>query len=46
VIYRKGGTHAEFETDKPRSEVGQKTSMEDVDLIRQLAVRYGDADRR
>lgn len=42
VIHWKGGTHTEFEMDKPRSGVGRKTSIEDVDLIRQMAVKYGD----
>ncbi|MFQ5923721.1 MAG: recombinase family protein [Anaerolineales bacterium] len=42
VIHWKGGTHTEFEMDKPRSGVGQKTLVKDVDLIRQMAERYGD----
>jgi len=42
VIHWKGGTHTEFEMDKPRSGVGQKTSMDDLELIRRMAVRYGD----
>lgn len=42
VIHWKGGTHTEFEMEKPRSGAGQKTSMEDLELIRRMAVRYGD----
>ena len=42
VIHWKGGTHTEFEMDKPRSGAGQKTSMDDLELIRRMAVRYGD----
>ncbi len=42
VIHWKGDTHTEFEMDKPRSGAGQKTSIEDVELIRQMAVKYGD----
>jgi len=42
VIHWKGDTHTEFEMDKPPSGAGQKTSIEDVELIRQMAVKYGD----
>jgi hypothetical protein len=28
--------------DKPRSAVGRKTAVEDLELIRRMAVRYGD----
>jgi DNA invertase Pin-like site-specific DNA recombinase len=42
TIHWKGGTHTRFEMPKPRSGVGRKTSMEDLQVIRQLAIRYGD----
>jgi hypothetical protein len=43
VIHWKGGCHTAFEMDKPRSGVGRKTSMEDVELIGRMAERgYGD----
>ena len=44
VVHWKGGSHTGFEMDKPRSGVGQKTSDEDLEIIRKLAVRYGDAE--
>ncbi len=42
VIHWKGGTHTGFEMTKPPSGVGKKTSMEDLEVIRRMAVRYGD----
>jgi hypothetical protein len=42
VIHWKGGTHTQFEMEKPRSGVGQKTADEDLHIIRKMAVRYGD----
>jgi DNA invertase Pin-like site-specific DNA recombinase len=43
VIHWTGGCHTAFEMDKPRSGVGRKTSMEDVELIGRMAERgYGD----
>ncbi len=42
VIHWKGDTHTEFEMDKPPSGAGQKTSIEDVELIRRMAVKCGD----
>lgn len=42
TIHWKGGSHTRFEMEKPRSGVGQKTSMEDLEIIRQMGVRYGD----
>jgi len=44
VIHWKGGCHTEFEMPKPPSGVGLKTSMEDLEIIRKMAARYGDAD--
>jgi hypothetical protein len=37
-----GGTHTQFEMDKPSSPVGRKTAAGDLELIRRMAVRYGD----
>jgi len=42
VIHWKGGTHTRFEMDKPKAGVGQKTTDEDLEIIRKMAVRYGD----
>ena len=42
VIHWKGGCHTEFEMPKPVSGVGQKTSLEDLEIIREMASRYGD----
>jgi len=42
VIHWKGGTHTRFEMDKPKAGVGQKTTDEDLEIIRKMAIRYGD----
>lgn len=42
IIHWKGGCHTEFELPKPVSGVGQKTSLEDLEIIRKMAFRYGD----
>jgi hypothetical protein len=42
IIHWKGGCHTEFEMPKPVSGVGQKTSLEDLEIIRGMAIRYGD----
>lgn len=42
TIHWKGGIHTRFEIPKPPSGVGRKTSMEDLEVIRCLAKRYGD----
>lgn len=42
VIHWQGGTHTQLEMGKPKAPVGQKTPEEDLDIIRKLAVRYGD----
>ena len=42
IVHWKGGTHTQFEMDKPRSGAGHKTSMEAVEIIRRMAMRYGD----
>ena len=43
VIYWKGGTHTEFTMPKPPSGVGQKTTLEDMDIIRRMTIRYSDS---
>lgn len=42
IIHWEGGCHTEFEMPKPVSGVGQKTSLEDLEIIRKMAFRYGD----
>ncbi len=42
VIHWQGGCHTEFTMARPRSGREQQTALEDVEVIRQLAVRYGD----
>jgi DNA invertase Pin-like site-specific DNA recombinase len=42
VIHWKGGSHTAFEMEKPRSGVGRQTSLEDLEVIRRMAARYGD----
>ena len=42
MIHWKGGHHSELAMEKPRSSVGQKTSVEALDIVRNMAVRYGD----
>ena len=44
IIHWKGGCHTEFEMPKPPAGVGLKTSIEDLEIIRKMAARYGDAD--
>jgi len=42
TIHWKGGVHTAFRMPKPPSGVGRKTSMEDLEIIRRMADRYGD----
>jgi hypothetical protein len=42
VIHRKGGVHTQFELEKPRTPFGKKTSTEAIEIIRKMAIRYGD----
>jgi hypothetical protein len=42
VIHWTGGAHTQFEMARPRSGREQKTALEDIEVIRQLAARYGD----
>src|SRR5437870_528420 len=42
VIHWKGGVHTEFKMQRPTSAVGQQTPMEALEIIRKMAIRYGD----
>jgi len=42
VIHWKGGTHTQFQMKRPLSGREQRTAPEDVEIIRQMAPRYGD----
>jgi hypothetical protein len=42
VIHWKGGVHTELAMPRPRSSAAQQTSMESLEIIRNMAVRYGD----
>lgn len=42
VVHWKGGTHTQFEMKKPVGATGQRTSLDDLDIIQKMAVRYGD----
>lgn len=42
TLHWAGGTHTALEMPKPRSGVGQATALEDLELIRRMATRYGD----
>jgi hypothetical protein len=42
ILHWKGGVHTKLEMPKPPSGTGQKTSQEDLEIIRAMAVRYGD----
>jgi len=42
TLHWTGGTHTALEMPKPRSGVGQATALEDLELIRRMAGRYGD----
>jgi DNA invertase Pin-like site-specific DNA recombinase len=42
VLHWAGGTHTALTMPKPRSGGGQPTALEDLELIRRMAVRYGD----
>jgi DNA invertase Pin-like site-specific DNA recombinase len=44
IIHWKGGCHTEFQMPKPPSGVGLRTSEENLEIIRKMAVRYGDPE--
>jgi hypothetical protein len=42
TIRWKGGSHTRFQMPKPAGSAAQKTSVEDIEIIRRMAERYGD----
>ena len=38
----KGGVHTQIEMDRPRSAYGRTTPVEALEIVRKMAVRYGD----
>jgi hypothetical protein len=44
VIHWRGGSHTSFAMPRPRGGVGQKTTDDDLEIIRKMAVRYGDRE--
>ena len=44
VIHWKGGSHTSFDMPKPQWGVADKTAPEAIELIREMAVRYADAE--
>jgi len=42
IIHWKGGAHTELRMGKPVSAVGLGTTIEDLEIIRKMATRYGD----
>jgi DNA invertase Pin-like site-specific DNA recombinase len=44
IIHWKGGCHSRFEMAKPAPGVGRKTSLDDLEVIRAMAVRYSDSE--
>jgi len=42
TLHWKGGTHTQLEMERPRSAVQTTTPMEALEIIRRMAVRYGD----
>jgi len=44
IIHWKGGCHTRFEMPKPVSGVGRKTSLDDLEVIRGMAVHYSDSE--
>ncbi len=42
VVHWKGGTHTQFEMKKPVGALGQRTALDDLEILRKMAVRYGD----
>jgi hypothetical protein len=42
TIHWNGGTHTPLEMERPRSATETATPMEDVEIIRRMAVRHGD----
>ena len=42
IIHWKGGSHTRYRMLKPQSGKGQKTNLEDLEIIRKMGIRYGD----
>ena len=42
TLHWKGGTHTQFDMERPRSATETTTSMEALEIIRRMAVRHGD----
>ena len=42
IVHWKGGTHSSFELTRMSSAAAQRTADEDLEIIRKMAVRYGD----
>lgn len=42
TIRWKGGSHTRFQMPKPAGSAAQKTAVEDMEIIRRMAERYGD----
>ena len=42
VIHWKGGVHTELTMPRPKSSAAQQTSLESLEIVRKMAVRYGD----
>jgi hypothetical protein len=42
IIHWKGGSHTRYQMLKPQSGKGQKTTLEDLEIIRKMGIRYGD----
>ncbi|MGA8023072.1 MAG: recombinase family protein [Candidatus Acidiferrales bacterium] len=42
VIHWKGGVHTELMLPRPKSATAQQSSLESLEIIRKMAVRYGD----
>ncbi|MDX2436483.1 MAG: recombinase family protein [Acidobacteriota bacterium] len=42
VVHWKGGCHTELGLEKPRPATAMKTSLDALEVIRKMAVRYGD----
>jgi hypothetical protein len=44
IIHWRGGSHTSFDMPKPQWGMADKTAPENIELIRQLAVRYSDEE--
>lgn len=42
IIHWEGGVHTEFTMEKPSTTTTYKTSLESLEIIKKMAVRYGD----